>query len=94
VSETFFALQHFVLGCQNPACNFIYTQDEILSAKFKERQKNHRYCSDAAQLYALKLKIWNLQEILAIKEIKGWSPSFSLILHCIAISLRISSLHI
>lgn len=79
MNERLFALQHhIILGCPEPGCHYIYTKDEIQSDKMENYLVNHKYNDDFVDVHQLNLKIWNLDEIINVNPIIGWTPSFYL----------------
>ena len=77
-SEIFYALQHFVFGCPSPQCNFIHTQAEIKTEEFRTYLKNHAYYGDAVELYPIEARRWDIQDVIKLEEISGWTPRFIL----------------
>lgn len=76
MSERLFALQHDIYGCMNPRCHFIFTINELQSIDTQNYLKNHKYANDPSKIFPFDLKIWEIDEILNIDVVQGWTPAF------------------
>ena len=71
-------VHHYLLGCQEPKCWFVYTKEEIQSDEMETYLVNHKYHEDLLDVHQLEQKIWTLDQIINIKPITGWTPRFFL----------------
>lgn len=62
----------------SPMCRFAYTEDEINTDEFVQYIQNHRYASSKAELYKLELKTWQLDDVIGLEGIWGWTPAYDL----------------
>ena len=79
MSERIFnILQHHALGCLNPKCNYVYTQDEIYTSKVQNYINPHKYCNSSVESYPIEYKKWNIDDVLNLEGFPGWSPGYYL----------------
>jgi len=54
--ETYHLLQHLLLGCPDPECNYIYTQDELYSYPVQNYINTHNYADGNVENYSIEYK--------------------------------------
>jgi len=67
-----------VLGCEDPRCHLVYTQDEVESIDFFRFQSEHRYLDVPIKLHYLELKKLDPNKELYFNYFAGWTPRYNL----------------
>lgn len=72
-----YVFQHFIFGCMEPWCNFVFTKEEIKSPKIQKYIRTHKSHSSKIDVYKFEQKKWTIDQIISLKEGDGWTPSFN-----------------
>ena len=76
--QTYYAVEHKVaLGCKEPWCRKIYTQEEISSPQIQQYIANHKYCENYLEVYPIEFGYWTKCEVFDAKRFAGWTPEYS-----------------
>jgi len=56
-----YVFQHFILGCMEPWCNFVFTKEEIKSPKIQKYIRIHKFHSSKINVYKFEEKKWTIE---------------------------------
>ncbi len=71
-----YVFQHFIYGCMEPWCNFVFTKEEIKSPKIQKYIRTHKFLSTKTNVYKFEEKKWTIDQVTSLKEGDGWTPRF------------------